>query len=65
MTAEERERAEELRRQLKAPPRLEDLEITGDTATGNAVRGGDLFRSATPVTFVKVGDSWYVDREIE
>lgn len=65
MTAEERERAEELRRQLSQPPRLEDLEITGDTATGNAVKGGDLFRSATPVTFVKLGDSWYIDSSIE
>jgi hypothetical protein len=48
--------------QRKTPPQLRDLVITGDTATGTAVREGDLFKFSARMHFVKIGESWYVAR---
>jgi hypothetical protein len=60
LTAEERERMERMRQELAKPPRLKDLVIEGDRAKGTCVRGGDEFNVSSPISFVKVGDAWYV-----
>lgn len=62
LTAEEREQAAEMRRQMEALPRLEDLEIVGNAAKGTVVKGGDLFHVSSEMAFVKIGESWFVDQ---
>jgi hypothetical protein len=60
LTAEERAQAKKMQEQLEASPKLTDLVITGDTAAGTVIHEGDLFKFSSKMSFVKIGESWYV-----
>jgi hypothetical protein len=66
LTAEQRAWAQKMyekeEAERKLPPKLQDLVISGDTATGTCVHGGELFSFSARMHFVKIGESWYVAR---